>query len=1146
MAINLWTAAGQPTEFLPATDAVSVSVPIGIGEYVLKFKAKSTSGNSTFMVTDSAGKAIQTTLKPTTEYEEYTFDIKRLVKGGSDMIYPLYNVKGADIFMKDIEFYEKPYGKATINGIEGFGTVKPGFNGKLFSTMDFKGKTKGSVLENPHIGKVIDQKTTLQPPTAAWIEFSQFYYNKLASLDGQTAQYSTANTSGAMSQHLFAFDVVAEFERNLGAIPSTDKVQWMKDNMSAIYFNWDGFGTSVGGNKATLKAWNSGGWVYPYSHTNGTVSRLTWGLTNTSLPGYISSSGVIHFIVHAEPSDGVTPSMINTDFVNFKMEMKQASIVDSKWTLHPNAKVIDNETLELDGTSRYLQSKIWIPVTGGQTYTYSIGEDVGTSARLAGGWEDGVSSATISYTPEVKAGVLSQTIVAPSNAKLLRISVDNTSDTPGTFIFKRPMLNLGNTPAPYEPKRGDRLAMPVPVKNLFDYKRFVTTQPVTQIPTGYRANGYANSGTHPLNLILKPSTTYVFSGKVKVINGEGLGAFGRITMTDGTNWCHMNSGGVSGSIVQVFTTPADLSKYTSFYVYGSSTGAGTVEITDIQIEEGYLPTPYDPYKVKGNGKLFKRGKTYIFNDGYVGKTSGVVETNAHKAFRGARKQLDPVAAYTTEFYTSEYEMVSTLNGLGFQYTSSVVGVLAHQVFCFDLIWTVEKKWGYEIPASTVAGKVQWLRANLNKLRMVWSGYGQSPTGYKASIGMYHLTYGWTGWKNTHTASTVTQLSIENGSYPYPASSHIDDNGKVWFVAMAEPTDGAVGSKITTDEVRLVVETKEITHDLIPLPSPKVRIPKKNIVPNVPSLWEQGHIDSGGTNFNSTTNVRSIDKFPIRGGVTHVLSADPLKRVIVYYYDNFGKFITTPNAYWLNGEVFTPPINCGFLRISVRNNDLSPLLPEHLGNGTKIQIEEGSKITPYEPHQLVNGPSHRGLAFSGISSSEYVGMLPAIPQTFDVTVKFKATSLTGGSFKMLWGSQDNLIYLGISTTSSTLFVSSQRADTGVQVTYPSGAAKVELNRVHEARLVVDGKLLKIYLDGALTSTYDMGFNPRPVGSSLLGKYTGGLPFTGVIYNAKVEGIYDVDFTDPNTITGTYVKSAGTTIGNLYGTPYPRQLNKLAKR
>jgi hypothetical protein len=174
----------------------------------------------------------------------------------------------------------------------------------LSRVANFEGKVSGSTVEVPHLMKANVVNSSLISPGSFTSETSA--YSTMAKLDG-TLGVSTSSTSGNYPQHLFSFDIVQEVERHLGRIPKAtlaDKVQWCKDNLKTLITNWYGYGSSVGGNKATLGVWVNNSWVTSKTSTSSSVANLV-DTSNTIIPNMIDSNGFAHFLAYADPAGNV-------------------------------------------------------------------------------------------------------------------------------------------------------------------------------------------------------------------------------------------------------------------------------------------------------------------------------------------------------------------------------------------------------------------------------------------------------------------------------------------------------------------------------------------------------------------------------------------------------------------------------------------------------------------------------------------------------------------------------------------------------------------------------------------------------------------------------------------------------------------------
>lgn len=234
--------------------------------------------------------------------------------------------------------------------------------GKMTSTTlaNFVGKIAGSMTANPHIQKSGYSSTLLTPSAGAFFEGSQADYNGLSILDGVN-RVNIRSVSSEQSQQLFSFNLIEQIQRQYGITLSgttADKVTWLKANLSKLTFNWHGYGSSATGSKATVAGWRDGSsWITFGTSTSASVNKVSLALTTNS-GQYIDSNGFYHTLAYAEPSDGVTPSIINTDYVELNVELS-ADLWNAAKPQWVNA-TLQNSWVEFDAT---------------QTPKYELGKD---------------------------------------------------------------------------------------------------------------------------------------------------------------------------------------------------------------------------------------------------------------------------------------------------------------------------------------------------------------------------------------------------------------------------------------------------------------------------------------------------------------------------------------------------------------------------------------------------------------------------------------------------------------------------------------------------------------------------------------------------------------------------------------------------
>jgi len=266
----------------------------------------------------------------------------------------------------------------------------------LTTTGNFVGKVRGDNTVNPHYAKS-GYTTTLNAPNLFSDENADSQYTQISKLDG-IGRASTTTTNGQYAQQLFSFNLIEQVERNLGGrIPAKDtagKVQWLKDNVSRIDCNWYGFGLSVGGNKASVSIWFNGSWLAGLSSTSSTVSKISRVLdTQANMNSSIQSDGFVHYLAHAEPSDGNVASTINTDYIECIIELKSSAQLDTRPQVVRVANFegkVSGSTVEVPHVSKFTASSTLIPPSGswmGETagnFTYDRQMSLnGTSATVA-------------------------------------------------------------------------------------------------------------------------------------------------------------------------------------------------------------------------------------------------------------------------------------------------------------------------------------------------------------------------------------------------------------------------------------------------------------------------------------------------------------------------------------------------------------------------------------------------------------------------------------------------------------------------------------------------------------------------------------------------------------------------------------------
>lgn len=200
--------------------------------------------------------------------------------------------------------------------------------------------------------------------------------------------------------------------------------------------------------------------------------------------------------------------------------------------------------------------------------------------------------------------------------------------------------------------------------------------------------------------------------------------------------------------------------------------------------------------------------SYSIKQDFRGKVAGSVVDNGNIAKGNAvSNALQTPSGNWDENVQANYDRTSSLDGnLRVSASNPVSGVIAQQLFSFDIIRTLQDKFGPQIwqGKTTLAEKVAIAKQIITKITCIWRGFGSSSSGNKATLKWY--SDAWWG-NNFHTSNGVNRL-IQNNTGTNITSltaSVIQNDGFANYLVYAEPSDGTVSSVINTDYVELGLE-----------------------------------------------------------------------------------------------------------------------------------------------------------------------------------------------------------------------------------------------------------------------------------------------------------------------------------------------------
>lgn len=274
------------------------------------------------------------------------------------------NITGKDLYVEysliipnnNSDFNELPYSidKAyTENGME----MAP--VDKVLISDDFKGKISNSTKECPHFAGFYKSNALASPNS--FTEYKS--YNILYYEDGTLASLSTTE-SGEIPQNIFSFNLIEMVERKLGCeIPTIDKIQWLKNNLIATFFDIYGYGISPSGNKYYVAVYvkETNSWFVPWWNESSTITKISADTNDIYTPKCIDENGFIHYIAYTDSSNGTIASTIFTDYVSLKIKLKTDSTFTTLYCSNSRARedkcnpvLIQKETKTV---KRYLPSK---------------------------------------------------------------------------------------------------------------------------------------------------------------------------------------------------------------------------------------------------------------------------------------------------------------------------------------------------------------------------------------------------------------------------------------------------------------------------------------------------------------------------------------------------------------------------------------------------------------------------------------------------------------------------------------------------------------------------------------------------------------------------------------------------------------------
>jgi hypothetical protein len=393
MALNLWKIGGKPTSYNPLPTGWGNKVLLGIGDFVLKFRASSPSGSQLLINADTSTIKIDTgyskliTLSALTQ----TFSIA-ISNPSSTNIYFYDNASKGDIIIDSIELVQKPLPKLTT----------PKYlwsDGKLH--INKQSKRKNTAKTGLAFNGVTDY---LQLPSMTMdsieIECLIDSSNSLGAMivDGRTGSNNQLWLGGNSGFSQLLVDGADKF-LNSASIPKGQRTKIkvisnsFTDNVN-IFSNYQGLG----------------------SFLKGILYKVTFYLNNAIVAQY-----------DFENPRNLVGSQIIPNAQNLI-----PSFEDARWSIHANAKVLGKDVLHLDATANAQHSTVNFPVKPNAQHYLTIQSNAFTFYEVRD-----VNNTIILSSYNISNPV---TFTTPSNATTITTGCSNFSKGAGSFDFIKPQL----------------------------------------------------------------------------------------------------------------------------------------------------------------------------------------------------------------------------------------------------------------------------------------------------------------------------------------------------------------------------------------------------------------------------------------------------------------------------------------------------------------------------------------------------------------------------------------------------------------------------------------------------------------------------------------------------------------------------------
>lgn len=188
-------------------------------------------------------------------------------------------------------------------------------------TMDFSRKTAGNKSSNPHVAYSDNSSTSLKTPAASWIEMNQEEYNKVVGRDDSGVSTESAK-NGVVPQQRYEFDIletVKQLAPNIfEGLDVGEAVKFVKDNFISFSLNTRSKAGSPNNNVLKVATYLESGNTYATQIQQSATEYADFKIDIID-NNFINREGKLNVLVYADGSDGVTTSLIDTDYIGTQL-----------------------------------------------------------------------------------------------------------------------------------------------------------------------------------------------------------------------------------------------------------------------------------------------------------------------------------------------------------------------------------------------------------------------------------------------------------------------------------------------------------------------------------------------------------------------------------------------------------------------------------------------------------------------------------------------------------------------------------------------------------------------------------------------------------------------------------------------------------